>query len=110
MNRRLIFVLTAAALLLCYASTLRIMTDLWWNDEDLGHCFVVPFVVLWIIWRERHQWRQVPVEPSRWGFVILALAAVMHVLAMMGVGPFTASVGFLLSIVGAVLAFGGFGI
>jgi exosortase len=110
MNRRNIIILAAAALLLCYASTLRIMMDLWWNDEDLGHCFVVPFVVLWIIWRERDQWRRVPVEPSRWGFAILAVAAVMHVMAVMGVGPFTASVAFLLSIVGAVLALGGFGI
>jgi exosortase len=108
MPRRLLILLTAIALLACYAPTIRTMTSLWWEDEDLGHCFAVPFVALWIVWRERDHWRKTPAEPSSWGFVILAIGAVMQALALMGVGVFTASVALLVSIVGAVVALGGF--
>lgn len=108
MPRRTVVLITAAALLLCYAATLRTLAGIWWQDEDLGHCFAVPFVALWVIWRERGRWRKTPIEPSRWGFAILAIGAAIHVMALMGIGVFTASVALLVSVVGAVVAIGGF--
>lgn len=108
MNRRVIIGITAVTALICYASTLRTMSILWWNDEDLGHCFVVPVVALWIIWRERERWLKVPADPSWWGFPVLLLGAAMQTAAVMGVGVFTESVALLVSIIGAVLALGGF--
>jgi exosortase len=110
MNRKGIVLLTAVALLLCYASTIHAMWNLWQEDEDLGHSAVVPFVALWIVWRERGRWRKALVQSSSWGFAVLLAAAAMHIAGIMGVGPFTSSLAFLLSIVGAVLAIGGFGI
>src|SRR5689334_18036327 len=101
MSRRTLVLITAAALLLCYASTLRTLAGIWWQDEDLGHCFAVPFVALWVVWRERDRWRKTSVEPSRWGFAILAIGAAMHIMALMGIGVFTASVALLVSVIGA---------
>jgi hypothetical protein len=75
--RRAVVALTAVALAACYAATLRGMFDQWSNDEDMGHGALVPLVILWVVWRERGRWWTLPVEPSWWGFAILAAGAGM---------------------------------
>ena len=102
--------MTAALLLVCYASTLRGMVQQWWMDEDMGHGFAVPFVVLWIVWRERERWRKLPSQPSLWGFALMAAGAAMHAMGAIGAGLFASSLGFLLSLTGAVVCLGGFGL
>ncbi len=100
--------LSAALLLVCYSSTLRGMFDQWYTDEDMGHGFVVPFVILWIIWRERKRWMALPMESSLWGFAILAGGAAFQFIAAIGAGLFASSVAFLISMSGVVLCLGGF--
>ncbi|HYL77761.1 MAG TPA: exosortase/archaeosortase family protein [Bryobacteraceae bacterium] len=100
--------LTAVTLLLCYLSTIRGMFDQWNTDEDMSHGFVVPFVVLWIVWRERDRWRKLNPQPSAWGFVVLAAAAGLAIVAALGGGLFAGSVAFLISVAGVVLCLGGF--
>jgi exosortase len=106
--RKSVAVLTALALIICYACTLRGMFDQWRTDEDMSHGFLVPIVILWIIWRERERWRALPTEPSWWGSALLVSAAGLHFVGALGVGLFAGSVAFLLSIAGAVLCLGGF--
>ena len=106
--RQAIVVITAVALLACYAPTLRGMFQQWLSDEDMSHGFLVPIVVLWIVWRDRARWRALPAEPSRWGLAILAAGAGLQFVAELGAGLFAASVAFLLSVAGAVLSLGGF--
>jgi exosortase len=106
--RRAVAALTAVALAACYAATLRGMFDQWSNDEDMGHGSLVPLVILWIIWRERERWRALPVEPSWWGFPILAAGAGMQALAALGGGLFASSVALLVSVAGVVVCLGGF--
>ena len=106
--RQAVVALTAVALVLCYAPTLRGMFEQWSNDEDMSHGFVVPLVVLWIVWRERERWRALPAEPSWWGWAVLAAGAGMQFAAALGAGLFAGSVAFLVSVVGAVLSLGGF--
>ena len=101
-------VLTAWILLACYASTIRSMIAQWSTDEDMGHGFLVPVVVVWIVWRERERWMQLKPEPSWWGLAILVGAAGLHAMASVGVGLFAASVALLISAVGAVIGLGGF--
>ncbi len=104
---RAAIVLATVSLLVCYASVLRGMADQWWNDEDMGHGFLVPVVILWIVWRERDQWRRVPAEPTLWGFAWLAAGAALQLAGTLGVGLFAGSLGFLCSVVGVVMCFGG---
>ncbi len=106
--RQAIVVLTAVALVVCYAPALRGMFEQWSNDEDMSHGFLVPIVVLWIAWRERARWRALPAEPTWWGLAVLAAGAGMQFVAALGAGLFAASVAFLLSVAGAVLSLGGF--
>jgi exosortase len=107
-SRRLaVVVLTALSIVACYAATLRGMFDQWWTDEDMSHGFLVPIVILWIVWRERARWRTVRTQPNAWGFALLAFAAGLQFAGSLGVGLFVSSLAFLLSLVGAVLCLGG---
>jgi len=99
--------LTAAALLACYAPTLRGMFDQWSTDADMSHGFVVPILVLWIVWRERAGWRALPAQPSRWGYAALAVGAIMQLAGALGAGLFVSALAFLVSVAGAVLCLGG---
>ncbi len=84
------------------------MIQQWSSDDDMSHGFLVPPVILWIVWRERKRWRTLPPEPSPWGFALLAFAAALQFSAVLGVGLFTGALAFLLSIAGAVICLGGF--
>jgi exosortase len=106
--RRPLALLATLALLLCYASTLGGMVHQWWTDEDMGYGFLVPFVIAWIVWRERGRWRTLPVKPSLWGFVVLALAASLQIASALGAGLFAGSLAFVLSLVWLVLCLLGF--
>jgi exosortase len=108
MTQRVAVVLSFIALMVCYASTLREMVDQWLIDQDMAHGFVVPIVVVWIIWREREGWQAIPAKPSRWGLLILAAAAALQVVAVLAAGLFAASVAFLVSIVGLIVFLRGF--
>jgi exosortase len=83
------------------------MLDQWTHDEDMGHAFLVPVVIAWIVWRERKSWRALPVQPSLWGLAIMGLAAAIQVAAVIGAGLFAGSVALLLSAAGAAVALGG---
>jgi exosortase len=107
MRLRWVVAFTSAALAVCYGPTLRGMFGQWWNDEDMGHGFVVPLVVLWIIWRERERWRNLSAKPNWWGVAMLAAGACFHTAAALGGGLFAGSLAFLISVSGAVLCLGG---
>jgi exosortase len=102
-----ILLLSAALIIICYAPTLRGMFDQWWTDEDMGHGLVVPFVILWILWRERSRSLMLPIQWTLWGFVLLAAGAMLHLMGALGTGLFASSVAFLITIAGTVLCFGG---
>lgn len=105
--RPAVIVLATLTLLASYAPALRGMFEQWSNDEDMSHGFLVPVMVLWIVWRERERWRTLPAEPNLWGFAILAAGAGMQLAGALGAGLFAGSVAFLISVVGAVLCLGG---
>lgn len=100
-------ILTALALAICYARTLRGMFEQWSSDDDMSHGFVVPLIILGIIWRERTRWMDLPARPSWFGVPLLIIAAALQFAAVLGVGLFASSVAFLISIAGAILCLGG---
>jgi exosortase len=105
--RKSVAVLTALALICCYASALRGMFEQWRTDEDMSHGFLVPLVILWVGWRERERWRSLRTEPNWWGLALLVAAAALQFAGALGVGLFAGSAAFLVSVVGAVLCLGG---
>src|SRR5579863_1233330 len=101
--RRAIPTLAVVALALCYSSTIGGMIHQWWTDEDMGYAFLVPFVIGWMVWKERARWRSLPIRPSMWGFAVLALGASLQVASVLGAGLFAGSLGFVLSLGGVIL-------
>jgi exosortase len=108
MTQRRLAILTSILLLFCYAATLRGMVEQWAIDDDMSHGFLVPVVIAWIVWQSRNKWATTAMEPSSWGWVLLALGFAFHFAGAVGGGLFSESVGFVLSIAGAVVALGGF--
>lgn len=106
--RRVAVVTGILALLACYASTLHGMAAQWWNDEDMGHGFLVPIVALWIVWREPERWRRIPLRPSWVGVAVILAAGALHAAGALGGGLFIESVALVLSIAGLILLRGGF--
>src|SRR5260370_8484313 len=104
-TRFYILLLCAALIVVCYALTLRGMFDQWRTDEDMGHGFVVPAVILWIVWRERSRWRTLPMQASPWGFAVLAVGAMLQFVGALGAGLFASSIAFLITIPVALLCF-----
>lgn len=102
-------VLTALVLAACYAPALRGMFEQWRTDEDMSHGFLVPIVILWVVWRERERWRTLPTKPNWWGLALLASAAGLQFAGALGVGLFAGSLALLISVAGAVLCLGGIG-
>ena len=100
--------LTALALAVCYAPAIRGMVDQWRTDEDMSYGFAVPFVIAWIVWKERERWRALETEPSWWGLPLLFGGAGLQFAGTLGVGLFASSLAFLLSTVGAIVCLGGF--
>ena len=107
MQRTQIVWISAAAFLICYASVLAGMMDQWWSDEDMGHGFLVPLVIGFILWRERERWMSIAPQPSKWGWALLAAGAAMQLLSVMGAGLFAGSVALVISLAGVVLLLGG---
>ena len=105
--RQAVVVLTAVALVICYAPTLRGLFQQWSDDEDMSHGFLVPIVILWVLWRERERWLALEIDPNWWGFVVLATAAGLQFAGLLGAGLFAGSVALLVSVSGAVLCLGG---
>ena len=83
------------------------MLEQWSTDEDMSHGFLVPIVILWVVWRDRGRWQALRTEPNWWGFAILMGAAILHFAGALGVGLFAGSLALLLSVAGVLLCLGG---
>ena len=71
-----------AALVLVFASVLTKLGRDWWSDENYSHGLLIPFVIGYILWQERKQFRQAQKRPAIWfgalgvGFALLMLIAI----------------------------------
>jgi len=99
--------LTGVILTMAYAITLRRLADQWSSDEDMGHAFLVPVVIAWVIWRERSRLASLTAQPSVWGLLPFCAGICLHQLAALGAGLFVDSVSMILSIAGAVVCIAG---
>src|SRR5215213_1257003 len=57
-----------------YTSTARGMAEIWARSDTFAHGFVVPPIVLWLVWRMRAQLAALTPRPAWWGLPLLAMA------------------------------------
>ena len=55
-----------------YRSTLTYLFDKWQRD-DFTYCWIIPFIVLYLVWEKREQLAALPSLPSWKGFIPIGL-------------------------------------
>src|SRR5882724_9510133 len=97
----------SALLLVCYASVLWRLAQVWYNDGDMGHGFFVPVIAGYIAWQVRGRIAGVAPRPNWWGLAIMAFAAIQLWIGTLGAELFLPRTSFVESVIGAVLLLGG---
>jgi exosortase len=56
----------------------------WQTNPTYSHGFVVPLVALFLLWRQRHEWRNTPTAPSAGGLLLLLAGLGLFVAGTLG--------------------------
>ena len=59
-------VLVEIGLIGLYFDTALAMVGIWWRSETFNHAFLVPPIVIWLIWEKRHALARQHPHPSPW--------------------------------------------
>src|SRR5579864_4722132 len=95
----------AALLLWLYAPTLSHLVQQWYHDPNFSHGFFVPVFSLFVLWQERGRLADLPLQPSWWGLLYVALGLFVLVVGQMGAELFLSRVSLLLVIAGLTVFF-----
>ncbi len=75
----------------------------WSNDPNFSHGFIVPLFSAFVVWTERKELAAIPVKPSNWGFVVIALSLAMVIVGSLGAELFVARVSLVLLLGGMII-------
>ena len=64
--------LLLAWILFLYRDTVVAMVTIWSRSDTFTHGFVVPPIVLWLVWRQRQTLAAHVPQPSAWGLMPVA--------------------------------------
>ena len=103
--------LAIAAVFACFAAFSQALLELvnrWTNQEEYSHGFLIPVVTLFLLWSRRDALRASIGQPNIFGPALIALALAMHVIGELSAIWILSQVGFVLCLMGIVLAIGGY--
>jgi exosortase len=83
------------------------MVHQWLTDDDMAHGVFVPFVIAWIVYRERSRLARLSHKPTWWALAFLAAGTGLQLASKLGAGLFAGSLALLFSVAGIVLGLGG---
>ena len=83
-----------------YWTALRLMILHDWAREDYSHCYLIPFVVLYLLWERRRELASIPSAPSWVGLIPFGLGIGLFWLGELGGELFTLYMSLWLLIVG----------
>jgi exosortase D (VPLPA-CTERM-specific) len=66
-----------------YYSSYRVMF-VWWESEDFNYCYLVPLIVLYLVWEKRESLANAPSVPSWAGLVPIVLGVGLYWLGELG--------------------------
>jgi exosortase A len=72
--------LLIGALLFLFRDTLGAMVAIWLRSDTFAHAFLVPPIVVWLIWRQRDKLAQLPSRPVWWMVLPMAAMALLWLL------------------------------
>ena len=94
--------------LAAFSQALLELVNRWNNQEEYSHGFLIPVVTLFLLWSRRDALRASIGQPSILGPALIALALAMHIVGELSAIWILSQVGFVLSLMGIVLAIGGY--
>lgn len=103
--------LALIAVVLCFAVFSGALLELFnrWNtQEEYSHGFLIPIVSAWLLWLRRHALTASVGRPSFAGVALIAIAVIMHVVGELSAIFILSQVGFVVALLGIVLAIGGY--
>ena len=56
----------------------------WWEREDYNYCYLIPFVVLYLLWEKREALKRTPAQPTWAGFFPLVFGLMLFWLGELG--------------------------
>lgn len=78
-----------------------------WKDPTWQHGFLAPFIVGWLVWRQRVQLAALPRQPALWGLGLMAFALFIYFAGYKANTYVFGALGVQLYVAGAVLALWG---
>ncbi len=75
-----LFVLVVVWLLVLYRDTAVAMVSIWERSDTYAHGFIVPPIVLWLVWRQRHRLAGIVPTPAVSAMVLMLGAAALWLL------------------------------
>jgi hypothetical protein len=72
--------LLLVAQLVLFRDTALAMVGTWSRSDTFAHAFLVPPIVVWLIWRRRDELAQLTVKPAPWVLLAMAAACVLWLL------------------------------
>lgn len=103
--------LAIAAVIVCLAGFREALLELvhrWSWQEEYSHGFLIPIVSAWLLWSRRDALRASVGQPSLAGAVLILVAIAMHITGELSAIWILSQVGFVLALMGIVLAIGGY--
>ena len=101
-------VLVLFAVLLLYRETVAAMVSIWYRSGTFAHAFLVPPIVLWLVWRQRAELARQTPAPAAWLLLPLAFVGVVWLLGDLGGVNAAAQLALVALVVLGVLAIIGF--
>ncbi len=103
--------LAIAAVLVSLAGFSRALLELvhrWSGQEEYSHGYLIPIITALLLWTRRDALRASVGRPSFAGLALILLAIAMHVTGELSAIWILSQVGFVLALMGIVLAIGGY--
>lgn len=95
-------------ILIAFSSALTQLANRWATHEEYNHGFLIPLIAVWLVWTRRDALRA-SVDQSVWGGpALILLAMIVHIIGAMSATLVLSELGFVLALVGLVLALGGY--
>lgn len=85
-----------------YAPVLRHLVRQWNNDADMGHGFFVPLIAGFVVWQNREELLDTPLQPSWWGLILVFWGGLQLIVATLGTELFSARLAFVITIIGVI--------
>ena len=94
--------------LVAFGPALLELVHRWNSQEEYSHGFLIPVVTAWLLWSRRDAlWASIG-QPSLVGPALIVLAIAMHIVGVLGAIWILSQVGFVVVLIGIVLAIGGY--